>query len=90
MRKAKTFAVRIVKPSDQPAVPKQHFSIKQTALSFLERSLHFLAGSSIGLAAGVIIYLMLHIIGIDLGNLESTLLISGPAILGIITSLILF
>jgi len=90
MKKAGNYAVRIVQPSDQPALPKQRPSIKEKAVTLLERSLYFLVGSGTGLIAGILIYFMLNFFGLNLGNVESTFVIGFPAMLGIFTALVIF
>ncbi len=88
MKKAKNYAVRIVQPSDQPAVPKR--KLKRKAVNILEKMLYFLVGSGTGLIAGILIYFMLNFFGINLGNVESTFVIGFPAMLGIFTALVVF
>jgi len=56
----------------------------------LKNKTNILAGSVVGLAAGVITYLVLNYFGLPLGNLESSVIIGLPALLGILTSFVIF
>jgi hypothetical protein len=47
-----------------------------------------LTGSTMGIVAGVAIYLMLKLVGINFGGLESSLIIGLPSVLAILTSLV--
>jgi len=86
----KDLVVRIVKPSNQPHIPKiKKPIIKRTKPSFSRKANVFL-GSGIGFAAGLVILLMLKYIGINYGGLESSLIIGTPALFGVITSFVVF
>ena len=94
MAKTKERVVRIVKPSSKPVLPKTKLipsanSRKKRTLS-IPKALNILIGSGIGIAAGVVIYIMLKSSGISFGGLESSIIIGLPAILGILTSLTIF
>ncbi len=58
--------------------------------TFLKKAFNILAGSGVGFAAGMAIYLMLKTIGLNFGGLESSIIIGLPSILGIITSLAVY
>ncbi len=87
----KEYVVRIVKPKNKPALPKAALLNMKSRKNkiFLKRSLNILAGSGVGFAAGIVVYLMLKIIGINFGGLESSVIIGLPAILGILTSFVI-
>lgn len=82
----KTFTVRIVKPSDKPTMPKIRGILAVNPRNIWNKTLSFLAGSGIGIIAGITIYLMLLLIGIDLNNTESSLIIGLPSLLGLLAS----
>ncbi|MEA3493767.1 MAG: hypothetical protein U9R38_05215 [Candidatus Margulisiibacteriota bacterium] len=54
------------------------------------RMVNILIGSSIGITAGLLIYIILNSIGVNFGSLESSLIIGLPSILGTVTSLVIF
>lgn len=54
------------------------------------RTANILIGSSIGISAGLLIYIILRSIGVDLVGLESSLIIGLPSVLGTVTSLVIF
>ena len=89
---SRQFVVRIVKPSPEPALPRVQLAappkpIKKRSRLFM-KVLDVLTGSTMGIFAGVAIYLMLKLVGIDFGGLESSLIIGLPGALAIITSLV--
>lgn len=91
---SKELVVRIVKPSPEPALPQAKSPLtanlsKKGGLLF-SKPLNILMGSGIGLAAGTIIYLMLKLIGLNFGGLESSLIIGLPSVVGILTSIVIF
>ncbi len=57
---------------------------------FITKSFNIIAGSAMGIAAGLVIYLMLKFVGADFGSLETSLIIGLPSILGTVTSLVIF
>lgn len=82
---SKGYVVRIVKPSSKPALPKADPSPTPSPKLF-SKPLYLIAGSGLGVAAGMVIYLTLRTMGISFGGLESSVIIGLPAILGVITS----
>ena len=58
--------------------------------AFTVRMVNILIGSSIGITAGLLIFLILNSIGVDFGGLESSLIIGLPSVLGMVTSLVIF
>ena len=88
--KKNEYVVRIVEPRNQPALPKPRPILIIKPVDLLRKRRNILIGSGIGLAAGLIIYLMLNTLGIFLGSFESSIIIGLPALLGIITSLVIF
>ncbi|MFC1571265.1 hypothetical protein ACFL31_01775 [Candidatus Margulisiibacteriota bacterium] len=91
MMNTKSIVVRLVSPSDKPALPKRKKLARVSNENpLLTRSLNILTGSGIGLMTGIAIYFMLKLIGINFGGLESSLIIGFPSALGIITSLVIF
>lgn len=88
---AKTFVVRIVKPTSRPALPETTFvSSPRKRNPFLSKTLNIMTGSAVGFFAGISTYLMLRLIGADFGGAESSLIIGLPSILGTLTSLVIF
>ena len=83
------YVVRIIKSSEKPALPKTdplpevEFNKNR---SLLEKTLNILAGSSLGFAAGLIVYFMLKSAGAEFGGVETSFIIGLPSILGILTS----
>jgi hypothetical protein len=94
MTSTRSYTVRIVKPSPEPALPKIELApLPQPGKKknrFVLKIFNNLLGSMIGMTAGVAIYLMLKLVGINFGGLESTLIIGFPSALGILTSLAVF
>jgi len=92
--KNKEVVVRIIHPSAKPALPKKKVSeepeMSEGKNILFSKSLNILTGSGIGLAAGLLIYLMLKSFGLYLGGMESTFIIGLPALLGIATSFAIF
>jgi len=88
---SKTFIVRLVKPSPEPALPKRTYKLKgkHKKGSFLSKPINIFLGSSIGFAAGIIVFLMLKQIGISFGGLESSIIIGLPSVLGILASIVI-
>jgi hypothetical protein len=94
MTSTRSYTVRIVKPSPEPALPKIELAplpqpgrkINRLVLKIF----NILFGSMIGLTSGVAIYLMLKLVGVNFGGLESILVIGFPSALGILTSLVVF
>jgi len=91
---SKQFVVRIVQPSTDPLKqqitqsPKVNIPSK-TSL-FIAKIKNILTGSMIGCLAGLTVFLMLKLIGVNYSGLESSLIIGLPSALGIITSLVIF
>ena len=56
----------------------------------MSRASNILTGSAVGLATGLVIYLMLRTVGANFGGLESSVIIGLPSILGILTSFVIF
>jgi len=91
--KNREVVVRIIYPSDKPSLHKKNIAVEPEIIEkrgLLSKALNILTGSSIGLLAGLLIYLMLKFSGLDLGGMESTFIIGLPALLGIATSLAIF
>lgn len=86
---SRSFVVRIVTPSSKPALPKRAAK-KSINKSFLTKPLNILLGSGMGFAAGLLIYVMLKASGLNMGNLESSLIIGFPSVIGIATSFVIF
>ncbi|OGC09059.1 hypothetical protein A3F86_01225 [candidate division WOR-1 bacterium RIFCSPLOWO2_12_FULL_45_9] len=85
------FVVRIVSPSAQPHLSKfSPADLNRKKYTRLSREQNIIIGSALGFAVGLIIYLMTKILGIDFGGLESSVIIGLPAILGILTSFVIF
>lgn len=85
----KKYVVRIVKPSDKPTLPPSDPLPRLKPKSFLKRPFNILAGSGIGIATGMMIYLMLKSTGISFGGFESSVIIALPSILGFSASLVI-
>lgn len=89
----KEYVVRIVKPSSKPALPKADHPLGPKPRKnkiFPKKASNILLGSGMGFGAGLVIYLMLKVFGINFGGVESTLIIGFPSVLGIFTSLAIF
>ena len=91
---AKQFVVRIVQPSADPL--KQQIKLppmvkipSKTSL-LIDRVMNILTGSMMGCLAGLTVFLMLKMIGVNYGGLETSLIIGLPSALGILTSLVVF
>ncbi|MDD5383201.1 MAG: hypothetical protein PHH60_06070 [Candidatus Margulisbacteria bacterium] len=83
--------VRIVKPSDQPVLPKYDLGpVIQKDRVLLAKFLNILFGSCIGLVAGTSIFLTLRLSGVNFGGLESSIIVGLPSALGIVTSFVIF
>ncbi len=87
---AKEIVVRIVKSSDQPAIPRAVLIPKRDRDPLFEKTSNILTGSSLGLTVGLSIYLLFKIVGVDLGPLESSVIIGLPSLLGTVTSFAVF
>ena len=87
---AKEIVVRIVKSSDQPAIPRAVLIPKRDRDPLFENTSNILTGSSLGLTVGLSIYLLFKIVGVDLGPLESSVIIGLPSLLGTVTSFAVF
>lgn len=86
MKNQTSFTVRIVEPSNKPNVAHAkiyHVPQKSFAIKVMEKTLHFCLGSGTGLIAGAIIYLLLVILGVRLGGMESSIIIGLPSFLGL-------
>jgi hypothetical protein len=93
MANPKENIVRLVRPSSQPVLPKKtthSANLRKKREIILPKSVNILIGSGIGCAAGLIIHLMLKSTGVNFGGVESSIVIGLPAILGILTSLVVF
>jgi hypothetical protein len=94
MMNAKQFAVRIVQPSADPY--KQQLTqtpmvrIPSKTSLVIEKVKNIFTGSMMGCLAGLTIFLMLKLIGVNYGGLETSLIIGLPSALGILTSLVVF
>ena len=89
----KQFVVRIVNPSPKPHIPEVKLALPVRPNGqppLLSKAFNIFFGSLIGLTSGVAIFLMLKLVGINFGGLESTLVIGFPSALGLITSLVVF
>ncbi|OGC25244.1 hypothetical protein A2291_03500 [candidate division WOR-1 bacterium RIFOXYB2_FULL_42_35] len=89
----KPFIVRIVSPTEEPALPKADIPaikpVKNKNDIFGKQS-RIISGSTLGFAAGLIVYMMLKLNGVDLGRVESSFIIGMPSFLGVMTSLVMF
>ena len=90
--KSKNFVVRIIKASNKPVLPKINlaFPTRAKGKNRLSKKLNIFIGSGIGFAAGLLIFLMLKASGLNLGSLESSIIIGFPSVLGIFTSFAIF
>lgn len=83
------YVVRIVKPENNPSlpqkdpIPRAQISKKKTLPG---KTLSFLTGSCLGIAAGLAVYLMLRSAGAEIGGVETSFIIGLPSALGILTS----
>lgn len=85
------FVVRIVSPSAQPHLLKFSLTdLKKKKDAWLSREQNIIIGSALGFAAGLTIYLAMKTLGISFGGLESSLVIGMPAIVGTLTSFVIF
>jgi hypothetical protein len=83
--------VRIINPSVNPALPKFTPLINlKFHQSPVTKTANIAVGSASGVIAGLIVYSMLNLCGLNLGGLESFIIICLPALLGIVTSLAVF
>ncbi|MBU0672990.1 MAG: hypothetical protein KJ732_08200 [Candidatus Margulisbacteria bacterium] len=86
------FVVRIVQPSAKPALPKVDNSLqsaRKNANLLFSKIMNVSIGSLVGITAGVVIYLMLKIIGLNIGGVESSVIIGLPSILMILASFVI-
>lgn len=88
----KPLIVRIVSPADEPALPKAEVPVVSSIddKNIFDKHSKIISGSMLGLAAGLIVYMMLKFTGIDLGGVESSFIIGMPSFLGVMTSLVMF
>jgi len=89
MKNQTSFAVRIVEASNKPSIAHtKNYQIpqKSIAIKVMEKTLHFCLGSGTGLIAGSIIYLLLVVLGVNLGGIESGIIIGLPSIVGLVTT----
>ena len=83
----KEYVVRIVEPSNKPFLKiKPASKIRSAGKKYF----NILVGSVIGMAAGLATYTILNMFGLPLGNLESSVIIGFPALLGFLTSFSIF
>ena len=91
---AKQFVVRIVNPSTDPLkqqiVHPPLVNIPSKSRLFIDKVKNILAGSMIGCLAGLTVFLMLKMVGVNYSGLETYLIIGLPSVLGIATSLVVF
>lgn len=85
----KEYVVRIVKAAPEPTLPQSdplpEVKIEQKK-TLGNKTLSFLTGSSLGVAAGLAVYLMLRSAGAEFGGVETSFIIGLPSALGILTS----
>ena len=90
----KQFVVRIVHSSTDPLKQQLKHSplvnLPSKSSLFIDRVKNITAGSMIGCLAGLTVFLMLKLVGVNYSGLETSLIIGLPAILGIATSLVVF
>jgi hypothetical protein len=85
----KEYVVRVIKPAPKPSLPQTdqlpdvEITKKKNPLG---KTLSFLAGSSLGIAAGLTVYFMLKAAGAEFGGAETSFIIGLPSVLGILTS----
>ncbi len=83
---AKQFVVRIVNPSADPLKQQTKHSplvnVPSKSSLFIDKAKNITAGSMIGCLAGLTVFLMLKMIGVNYSGLESSLIIGLPAFLG--------
>jgi hypothetical protein len=87
---AKDVVVRIVRSSDQPAIPQSAAIPARDRDPLFEKTSNILTGSSLGLGVGLSIYLLFKIVGVNLGPLETSIIIGLPSLLGTVTSFAVF
>ncbi len=83
------YVVRIVKPANKPTLPPRDLLPDLDPprnRTSLKRPMNILAGSAVGFAAGMAIYLMLRAAGVNFGGIESSVIIGLPSVLGVLAS----
>ena len=83
------FVVRIVKPSTKPALPEV---IKLPSAKDTKKTnaiTNICIGSAIGFLAGFVTFIMLKVLGLNFGGMESSLIIGLPSALGLFTSFVI-
>jgi hypothetical protein len=83
------YVVRVIKPAPKPKLPKNdppHPAEINKNRAPLNKTLSFLAGSSLGFVAGLTVYFMLKAAGAEFGGAETSFIIGLPSILGVLTS----
>jgi hypothetical protein len=84
-------AVRIIKsePVKHETSPKLIGILHISPKTVWEKVTSILTGSGIGILAGIAIYYLLLLVGIDISHIESCLIIGLPSCVGIFTSYVL-
>ena len=84
------YVVRIVETSSRATSAKRKELLSDSKHKFNRKITNILTGSSVGFLTGMVIYLMLRSSGLISGGLESSIIIAFPAVLGILTSYVIF
>jgi hypothetical protein len=86
----KEYIVRIVETPSRATSTKRKELLSDSKHKFYRKITNILAGSSVGFITGMVIYLMLRSSGLIAGGLESSIIIAFPAVLGVLTSYVIF
>ncbi len=84
--------VRILRPQSEESVPhvvSEEILIESPALvlKFLKK---ILSGSGISILIGAVIFGVMKLVGLEFGGIEASIIILFPAMLGFLTSLVIF
>jgi len=83
------FVVRIVKPSAKPALPEVVKLPSAKSTRKANAITNICVGSVIGFLAGLVTFIMLKVLGLSFGGMESSLIIGLPSALGLFTSFVI-
>ena len=82
--------VRIIKPSDQPVIPRLTPVLNISSINSAERIIRITAGSSVGIFAGILIVGMLKCLGMDFSGNEPYVIIGLPSVLCALTAFAIY
>lgn len=83
------FVVRIVEPSTKPALPRVVNIPSARSAKKANAITNICVGSAIGFLAGFVTFIMLKVLGLNFGGMESSLIIGLPSALGVLTSFVI-